>query len=132
MKKMVEQLTSDWTAAVKAKDAARLASMVTEDCVFLAPNGAPLRGRETVRQLYTSLFGRFDVAQKFHFEEVQSMRGWAFGWGTDDIIVTPVGGGKPVHYAGHGVSILRRDSANPWRSARRINNPTLPHSSTRV
>jgi|GraSoi2013_100cm_1033763.scaffolds.fasta_scaffold39776_3 uncharacterized protein (TIGR02246 family) len=128
MQRIVEQLTSDWTAAVKAKDAARLASMVTEDCVFLAPNGAPLRGRETVRQLYTSLFGRFDVAQKFHFEEVQSMGDWAFGWGTDDIIMTPVGGGKPVHYAGHGVSILRRDSDNAWRFARGINNATLQDS----
>jgi len=115
-------------AAVRAKDAARLASMVTEDCVFLAPNGPPLRGRETVHQLYTNLFARFDVTQKFHFEEIQSMGDWAFGWGTDDITMTPVGGGQPAHYAGHGVSILHREPDNTWRFARGINNATLQPS----
>ena len=110
------------------KDAARLASMVTEDCVFLAPNAPPLRGRETVRHLYTNLFGRFEVAQRFHFEEIQSMGDWAFGWGTDDITMTPAGGGETAHYAGHGVSILRRDADNIWRFARGINNATLQKS----
>jgi ketosteroid isomerase-like protein len=76
-----------------------------------APNGAPLRGREKVLQLYTNLFARFDVPQKFHFEEIQSMGDWAFGWGTDDITMTP-GGGPPAHYAEHGIAILRRDSDN--------------------
>ncbi len=102
--------------------------MVTEDCVFLAPNGPPLRGRETVHQLYTNLFARFDVTQKFHFEEIQSMGDWAFGWGTDDITMTPVGGGQPAHYAGHGVSILHREPDNTWRFARGINNATLQPS----
>jgi uncharacterized protein (TIGR02246 family) len=128
MKKLVEQLTADWTAAVNAKDAARLASMVTEDCVFLAPNAPPLRGRETVRQIYANLFARFDVTQKFHFEEIQPMGDWAFGWGTDDIIMTPVGGGQPAHYAGHGVSILRRGADGQWRFTRGINNATLQKS----
>jgi uncharacterized protein (TIGR02246 family) len=128
MKSTLEQLTQNWTAAVRGKDAARLASMVTEDCVFLAPNAPPLRGRETVRQLYSNLFARFDVAQKFRFEEIQSLGDWAFAWGTDDITMTPVGGGPPVHYAGHGLSILRRDADGQWRFARGINNATLQTS----
>jgi len=54
MQKLFEQLTSDWIAAVKAKDAARFASMATEDCVFLAPNAPPLRGRKKVLHLRRS------------------------------------------------------------------------------
>jgi ketosteroid isomerase-like protein len=93
--------------------------------VFLAPNAPPLRGRETVRQLYTSLFARFHVTQKFLFEEIQSMGDWAFAWGTDDITMTPIAGGPPAHYVGHGVSILRRDPDHVWRFARGINNASL-------
>ena len=89
------------------------------------PNAPPLRGRETVRQLYSNLFARFDVAQKFDFEEIHSMGDWAFGQGTDDITMTPVGCGQPTQYAGHGMSILRRDADGQWRFARGINNATL-------
>jgi uncharacterized protein (TIGR02246 family) len=117
-------LVDRWTAAVKAKDPVRLAMMVTEDCVFLAPNGPPMRGRQTVEQLYRNLFARYDVAQKFHFEETQLMGDWAFGWGTDEITMTPGDGGKAVHFMGHGMSILRREADGAWRFARGINNAT--------
>lgn len=128
MREIFEKLTGEWIAAVKAKDAAQLASMVTEDCVFLAPNGSPIRGREKVGQLYTTLFARFEVAQKFQIEEAQAMGDWAFGWGVDDITMTPVDGGPPARFVGHGVSILRRDADEQWRFARGINNATLQKS----
>jgi uncharacterized protein (TIGR02246 family) len=117
-------LVDEWTAAVRAKDSAVLASLVTEDCIFLAPNAPPMRGRHTVQQLYRNLFARYDLLQTFRFEETQLMGEWAFAWGTDDITMTPIAGGEAVHFAGHGMSILRHEPDGAWRFARGINNAT--------
>ena len=93
---IIDGLVDQWITAVKAKDSAALASLVTEDCIFLAPNAPPMRGRTIVEQLYRNLFARYNLVQSFHFEETQCMGDWAFAWGTDDITMTPVaGGGRP-------------------------------------
>jgi uncharacterized protein (TIGR02246 family) len=117
-------LLDEWTAAVRAKDSAVLASLVTEDCIFLAPNAPPMRGRLTVQQLYQNLFARYELIQLFRFEETQLIGEWAFAWGTDDITMTPIAGGESVHFVGHGMSILRREPDGAWRFARGINNAT--------
>jgi uncharacterized protein (TIGR02246 family) len=115
-------LVERWISAVQAKDAPWLAAMVTDDCVFLAPNAPPMRGRQAVEQLYAGLFAKYDVVQKFHFEETQMLGDWAFGWGTDDITMTPADARQTAHFVGHGMSILRRDADGTWRFARGINN----------
>jgi uncharacterized protein (TIGR02246 family) len=117
-------LVDEWTAAVRAKDSAVLASLVTEDCIFLAPNAPPIRGRLTVQHLYRNLFARYDLLQTFRFEETQLMGEWAFAWGVDDITMRPIEGGEAVHFVGHGMSILRRERDGAWRFARGINNAT--------
>lgn len=117
-------LVDQWTAAVKAKDSAALGSLITEDCIFLAPNAPPLRGRFTVEQLYRSLFARYDLIQAFRFQETQLMGEWAFAWGLDEITMTPITGGNAVHFIGHGLSILHCGLDGAWRFARGINNAT--------
>jgi ketosteroid isomerase-like protein len=90
-----------WLAAVKAKDAVELASMVTEDCIFLPPNAPPIRGRLAVQKLYTGLFARYTLTQTFPFKEVNWIADWAFAWGRDDIAIMPVSGGAAVPCVGH-------------------------------
>jgi uncharacterized protein (TIGR02246 family) len=119
---VIDDLLENWLAAIKTKDANGLAALVTEDCVFLASGSAPILGRQKLKEAYVNLFQRYDVEQKVHFEEIQSASDWAFGWGTDEITVRPVAGGAPVHFAGHSVSILRREPDGVWRFARGINN----------
>jgi uncharacterized protein (TIGR02246 family) len=122
--KIFDGLVDRWTAAVKVKDPAVLVSLVTEDCIFLAPNAPPIRGRIAVDELYRNLFAGYDLSQTFRFEETQVMGDWAFAWGVDAITMTPVGGGDSVHFVGHGMSILRRGPDETWRFARGINNAT--------
>jgi uncharacterized protein (TIGR02246 family) len=121
---ILDGLVDQWTAGVKAKDSTALASLVTEDCIFLAPNAPPMRGRLTVEQLYRSLFTRYDLVQMIRFEETQLMGDWAFAWGVDDITMKPIDGADSVHFVGHGMSILRREPDGTWRFARGINNAT--------
>jgi hypothetical protein len=99
-----ELLAKETFNVSKGKISAALASLVTEDCIFLAPNAPPMRGRTIVEQLYRNLFARYNLVQSFHFEETQCMGDWAFAWGTDDITMTPVAGGDALHFVGHGMS----------------------------
>jgi uncharacterized protein (TIGR02246 family) len=122
VREVIDDLLENWLAAINTKDVNALAALVTEDCVFLASGSAPILGRQQFKKAYLSLFQRYDVEQTVHFEEIQSASDWAFGWGTDEIIVKPLAGGPPVHFAGHNVSILRRESDGVWRFARGINN----------
>jgi uncharacterized protein (TIGR02246 family) len=121
---ILEGLVGRWAAAVKVKDSEALASLVTEDCIFLAPNAPPMRGRLTVERLYQNLFARYDLLQVFRFEEIQLTGDWAFAWGVDDITMTPVAGGDSLHFVGHGMSILRREPNGTWLFARGFNNAT--------
>ena len=121
-------MLAHWLEAVAGGDAPRLASLVTEDCVFLAPGAPPIRGRQAVELLYRSLFARYRLKQNFQFEEVLPFGDWAFAWGTDEVAMTPIESGEPVRFAGYGVSILRRESDGVWRFARGINNATRQNS----
>ena len=122
MDENLRQLLADWLDAAGTKEAARIASMVREDCVFLTPGAPPIRGRQAVEQMYRSLFARCSIDQKFHFEEFRTIGDWAFGWGTDQISMTPTGGGETARFAGHGLSILQRGFDGRRRFARGINN----------
>jgi ketosteroid isomerase-like protein len=65
-------------AAVRAKDVARLISMVTEDAIFLPPGFPPIRGRQAVEAMYNSFFPQFSaVEQTVSIEEVEVAGDWA-------------------------------------------------------
>ena len=122
----IRKLTEDWLAAVRAKDAARLAGMVTDDAVFLPPGFPPVRGKNAVETMYRSFFPQFrSVEQTVSMEEVQLAGDWAFAWGTEKFTLVPRAGGAPIEMQGKGMSILKRGPDGCWKFARGINN-TLP------
>jgi uncharacterized protein (TIGR02246 family) len=122
MREMFDRLLANWANAITAKDSARLASLVTEDFVFLAPGSGPLQGRRSLEDLYKDLFARFSLQQNFQFEEIQLIGDWAFGWGTDEIVMTPLDGSPAMRFVGHGLSLLQCGEDGAWRFARGINN----------
>jgi uncharacterized protein (TIGR02246 family) len=117
------ELADGWTAAIKEQDCGRLASMVTEDVVFLPSGFPPIRGRAAVEAMYRNFFPQFSsVLQTVSLEEVGVSGDWAFVWGTETTVLTPKGGGPAIEMAGKGMSILRRQSDGTWQFARAINN----------
>jgi uncharacterized protein (TIGR02246 family) len=118
----IKQLTQEWIEAVKARDVDRLLSLVTEDVVFLPPNGSPIKGKQAVGHLYRSLFTQFEVDQTANNEEIEVSGEWAFSWGAEILMLAPHSGGQPVRLHGKGMAILRRQHDGSWKFARGINN----------
>lgn len=118
----IRQLFTTWGEASRKKDIERLLTLITKDAVFLAPGQPPLRGREAARQLFTTIFSRFDLEQNFEIAELQLLGDWAFCWGTDSSVMRPVGGGEAIRARGMGLSLIRRGADGGWRFARGINN----------
>ena len=124
----IRQLTEDWISAVSAKDIASLTGMVTEDVVFLPPGFPPIRGRQAVDAMYRSFFPQFSrVEQTVSVEEVEVAGDWAFSWGSESLVLDPMGGGPPIQLQGKGMSVMRRQPDGSWKFARGINN-TAPRA----
>src|SRR5215472_15720943 len=128
----IRRLTEDWLAAVRAKDIARLAQMVTEDAVFLPPGFPPIRGRQAVESMYNAFFPQFvSVEQRASTEELTVAGDWAYAWGSEKFVLVPKAGGPPIQMEGKGMSILRRQPDGSWKFARGINN-ALPRPAPAV
>ena len=124
----IRKMTEDWTASVRAKDIARLASMVTEDAVFLPPGLPPIRGKQAVEAMYKRFFPQFSsVEQTVSIEEIEVCGEWAFAWGTEGYVLVPQTDGPSIQMQGKAMSILRRQPGGSWKFARGINN-TLPRN----
>ena len=117
-------LRDEWVAAVYAKDVTRLLALVTDDCVFLAPGVAPIRGKESVEALYKQVFSKYRVEQSFWFEEVQAHEEWAYGLGKHSTTLTPLDGSQPARAEGMGIAIMLKQVDGSWRFARGLNNMT--------
>src|SRR4029453_7520865 len=86
----IERFTAEWNEAMKAKDAVRLMSMVTEDVLFLPPGFPPIRGRQAVEAMYRAFFPQFSsIEQEAVSEEIEMMGDWAFAWGRESIVLGP-------------------------------------------
>lgn len=119
----IEQLMTDWAAAVKTKDVARLASMVTDDAVFLPPGFPPIRGKQAVENMYKSFFPQFStIEQTVVVEELEVAGDWAFAWGSERSVLIMQSGGSTIQMEGKGLSILRRQPNGSWKISRGINN----------
>jgi uncharacterized protein (TIGR02246 family) len=118
----VRTLTSDWLAAERRRDIPALLAMVTDDAVFLMPNGQLLKGKPAIEQLYRTYFEQWSSDHRATFDEVQVAGDWAFAWGHETTTLQPMGGGDALQFRGFGMSILARGTDGQWRFARGINN----------
>jgi ketosteroid isomerase-like protein len=50
------ELTKQYLAAAKARDAAKVASFYAEDAVLMPPNAPPIKGRKAIQQDHERLF----------------------------------------------------------------------------
>jgi uncharacterized protein (TIGR02246 family) len=118
----IQELTKAWLAAVQGKDLEQVLSMVTDDVIFLSASVPPIRGKDAVAALYRNMYARFDLVQTSAFEEVEVMGEWAYAWGSDSLVLIPLGGGTPIRLQGYGLTILQRQSDGSWRYRRGINS----------
>ena len=118
----IEALSARWLAAERRQDLEAMLEMVTDDAVFLLPNGQSLAGKGAIAALFRSFFAAFSSDHQAVTKEVQVLDTWAYAWGVETTVLTPRSGGPPVRLRGFGFSVLHRGQDGQWRFARGINN----------
>ncbi|HEX6006234.1 MAG TPA: SgcJ/EcaC family oxidoreductase [Burkholderiales bacterium] len=119
--RQIRELVSNWMAATKAGDVERVLALMADDAVFLLP-GQPVMRKSDFAAAARTQSGA-DAPQFDGSSEIQEIRvfgDWAYMWTRLTVLVTPTGGGKPMHRAGHTLSILKKKNGR-WLLARDAN-----------
>jgi uncharacterized protein (TIGR02246 family) len=118
----IRQLSASWLAAVNAKDLGRIIDLVTDDVVFLLPEGPPVVGKTAVEELYRRLFSGFELEQSVEIEDIYIAGDRGFIWGTDSLKINPLKGGQQKQTKMLGMTIVQRQPDGPWKISHGINN----------
>ena len=114
----IAALREAWIAAVKASDADRLSSMVTDDVVVVHGNGRCVCGKNELRADFLRGFEQFAIDQRVSSAEVIVRDKWAFEIGEVESTLTPISGGAQIRAHSRTVVVLARQSDASWRVAR--------------
>ena len=117
----IRGLVAAWLAATKAGDIETVLSLMTDDVVFLVPGQLPM-GKATFAAAAKAQSGqdapKFDGTSEI--QEIKVLGDWAFMWTKLSVIVTPLGGARPMTRTGHTISILKKEGGR-WLLARDAN-----------
>ena len=111
----LDRVLRDYERAWRARDAAGLAALFTEDGFVLSGGRPPVRGRDAVRARYEGAGGPLHLR--------------AVAFATSDTVGYIIGtyGATPAQIdEGKFVLALRRARGGPWRIAADMDNPSQP------
>jgi uncharacterized protein (TIGR02246 family) len=114
----ITALRKAWSAAVRAADANRLASLVTDDVVVIHGDGRCIRGREELKADFLKAFQSFLIDQRVLNPEVTIRGGWAFEIAKVESTLTPLHGDEATHVTTTTMVALRRQPDGTWKVAR--------------
>ena len=117
--KAIRELYATWHRATAAGDLATVLGLMSDDVLFLTPEGQPF-GKEAFAKLNESLAKQIRIESRFEFGEIAIHGEWAHVWSRLWVTTTPLQDGTPTHRSGHTLSILRKD-AGKWVLARDAN-----------
>jgi uncharacterized protein (TIGR02246 family) len=113
----IRALHARWMDALSAQDLASLLSMMTEDVVLLSPGGAPI-GRDGFRERFSSAHEALEIHCVSELEEVIVDGAVAIARSRDSLTVRPRDGGSMAAFAGHRLTVYRRQADGRWLLAR--------------
>jgi len=103
-----------------------LASMLTDDVIFLAANEKPMIGKPAVRAWVDGYYKAFHTKWDKPVQEFVVSGDYAFERYSYTSTDTPVSGGKPIVDTGWGFVVYHRDPDGVWRVARDAFGPDHP------
>ncbi len=114
-----------WLQLVKAKDAAGISQIYTEDGAVMAPNAPIGKGRAAIQQTWASMMGTpgFDLTFAPEQIVVAGSGDMALDRGTYRMTIAP--GGKPQRDTGKYVVVWRKVGGD-WKAAADIFNSDVP------
>jgi uncharacterized protein (TIGR02246 family) len=120
----VVKVADAYLAAMKARDAAKIADLYTEDAIELPPYQKPVKGRAAIRNYYEQQFkGEPAEFSDLRLTRIEARTAGDIGYdvGSYSQKVTPKGG-KPMEDTGNYTVILRRAEDGQWRVVYAIYN----------
>lgn len=112
----IDSLRAEHVRAVNSRNADLLLSGMTEEVVYLAPDLAPVLGRQALDALIRPLYQQFAPAITMTPKEVVVNGDVAFEWGCLGGHIDRVGGGEPILNSGKYVFIYRWAPATGWKT----------------
>jgi uncharacterized protein (TIGR02246 family) len=113
----IRDVHTNWIDAVNAGDLDRLLTLMADDVVFLNPGRAPV-GRDGFPVGFASAHQQSRVRCISELEEVVIVGEVAYTRCRDSLTVTPRAGGKAMEFAGHRLTIYRKQADGRWLLAR--------------
>ena len=112
------QAHSNYVRMINSNNIDSLASMLTDDVVFLAASEKPVIGKAAVRAWVDAYYKAFRTKWDKPVQEFVVSGDYAFERYSYTSTDTPAGGGKPVVDTGWGFVVYHRDGDGIWRVAR--------------
>lgn len=113
----LRELHATWIAAVNACDLDGLLEAMTDDVVFVAPGQAPY-SREEFSANFSAAHELNEIECTSELEEVVVAGDVAYTRCRDALSVTPRAGGEAKRFAGHRLTVHRRQPDGRWLLAR--------------
>jgi len=113
----IREFHSTWMSAVNAGDLVRLLTLMTEDVVFLSPGRAPF-GQEVFSAHFAAAHQQLRIRCSSELEETVVIGGVAYTRSRDALSVTPHAGGQATQFAGHRMTVYRKQPDGRWLLAR--------------
>lgn len=120
------QAHANYVRVINSNNIDSLASMLTDDVIFLAANDKPIVGKAAVRAWVDGYYKAFHTKWEKPVQEFVVSGDYAFERYSYTSTDTPVGGGKAVVDTGWGLVVYHRDADGVWRVARDAFGPDHP------
>jgi uncharacterized protein (TIGR02246 family) len=109
----------DWSAAAKAKDAAKFVSFYAPDAVLMIEDAPDMRGIEALRTGVTAMMQDPNFALSFEADTVVVARSSDVAYETGTYAMTMTGPHKkPATENGHYVVVWQKQADNTWKVVR--------------
>jgi uncharacterized protein (TIGR02246 family) len=113
----IREAHSNWIAAVNSGDLGRLLPLMAEDAVFLNPGQAPA-GRDGFSANFSAAHQQVRVRCSSELEEVVVVGDVAYTRSRDALSLIPHAGGETTQFAGHRITVYRKQPDGRWLLAR--------------
>jgi len=115
----IRRVHSTWIDAVNAGELDRLLALLAEDVVFCSPGQAPF-GREAFSSHFMSAHQQMRICCTSELEEVVVVGEVAYTRSRDALSVTPRAGEKAAQFAGHRMTVYRKQPDGRWLLSRDV------------
>ena len=113
----IREVHSTWIDAVNAGDLVRLLTLMADDAVFLNPGKAPF-GREGFSSNFSAAHQKRRISCVSELEEVVVVGEVAYARSRDALSVTLRAGREATQFAGHRITVYRKQLDGRWLLAR--------------